>query len=439
MTRADDGARAAGTGTGPRLRSLLGRGTHAARGLGTGVRPVLGGVLRRAGERAQGLPETVRRRRGGALGSPRGTVLRGRVWPGDDAESFDGVVIVDGSGQVARCAPAGQVEPPVDLPTIGGPDSWIGPGVVDAHVHLMFGDPAGLIGTGLVAVRDLGAPRGSARQWRTGHRPPRPGRPFVAVSGPILTATGGYPSRSWGTGGVAAFVDSPATARSAVLALAADGVDLVKVALEPGNGWPVPSPATVRAVVETAHRAGLAVCAHALTAQMVRRALEAGVDELAHTPTERLDGELIENIAAAGVAVVSTLQTFFAAGLGRTVAINAAALVAAGVELRYGTDLGNTGTRPGVDPRELDRLADAGLGRRGALRAASLCSARAPGVRGRTGMIRVGEPAALVVLPADPTLEPGSWRTPTAVLADARVVRPIAVRADAGPPDRLDR
>ncbi len=91
--------------------------------------------------------------------------------------------------------------------------------------------------------------------------------------------------------------------------------------------------------------------------------------------------------------------------------------------LRYGTDLGNAGTRPGVDPRELDRLADTGLGRLGALRAATQAAAAAPGIRSRTGLIRAGLPAAMVVLAGDPIAEPGHWRVPLAVIADGRLLR----------------
>jgi imidazolonepropionase-like amidohydrolase len=207
-----------------------------------------------------------------------------------------------------------------------------------------------------------------------------------------------------------------------VRGLAADGVDLVKLALEPGAGSPVPQPVVVRAVVETAHRLGLPVVAHALTVEMVCRALDAGVDELAHTPVERLPEPVVARIAAAGIPVVSTLQTFFSGGHGHTAAANAADLHRAGVPLLYGTDLGNAGTRPGVDPRELDRLADAGLGRLGALRAATEGAARAAGIRRRTGRIEPGHQAELVLLCGDPLVEPGVWRHPTAVLADARLI-----------------
>jgi imidazolonepropionase-like amidohydrolase len=199
-------------------------------------------------------------------------------------------------------------------------------------------------------------------------------------------------------------------------------MDLIKVALEAGDqGWPVLAPDVLAAVVDTAHDLGLPVAAHALSVDLVQRAVDAGVDELVHTPTERLPPELVERLAALGVSVTSTLQTFFATGAGRTAADNAADLVAAGVRLRYGTDLGNAGTRAGADPRELDRLAAAGLGRLGALRAATEWSAAAPGMRARTGLLRVGEPAALVLLPFSPLAEPGVWRTPAAVLLDGRL------------------
>jgi len=184
----------------------------------------------------------------------------------------------------------------------------------------------------------------------------------------------------------------------------------------------VPQPHVVRAIVEAAHDAGLPVAAHALSVEMVVRALEAGVDELVHTPVQRLPEPLVARVAAAGIPVVSTLQTFFSGGQGRTAAANAADLHRAGVPLVYGTDLGNAGTHPGVDPRELDRLADAGLGRLGALRAATEVAARSPGVRAGSGRIEVGEPAALVLLSGDPLVEPGVWRHPLAVVTGGHLL-----------------
>ena len=319
---------------------------------------------------------------------------RGAVWTGGDAETIPDAVLLVAGGTVEavlREAPDG-----VHLVDA----AWIGPAVVDAHVHLAFGSMEAMRAGGVAAVRDLGAPPHLARGWRS---------PTVAVAGPLLTAPGGYPSRSWGADGFARFVASPEEARTAVRELDAD---LVKVALEPSGGQPVPPLDVVRAVVDAAHERGLAVTAHALSEPMVLRALDAGVDELCHTPAQPLSAYAVERVAAAGVPVVSTIQT-----LGDGAAANAAALHAAGVRLVYGTDLGNVGTRTGADPRELERLAEAGLGRRGALRCATEWSAASYGLRGLPGRLRPGDPAYAVLLGADPLADPGAWRRPLGMVA----------------------
>lgn len=329
-----------------------------------------------------------------------GICLRGPLWL-DPATSYaDGRVRVDAAGIVTAAGPASDVDP-------AGAEEvavrWVGPGLVDAHVHLGFGDPDHVLRHGVVAVRDLGAPPAEAARYR------RLAAPRVEVAGPLLTAPGGYPSRSWGSGGYAAFVDDPEQAERLVAGLATL-VDVIKVALEP-NGGPVPSAEVVTTVVQVAHDNGREVTCHALTVAMVERALDAGVDELAHTPTDPLPDELVGRLAADRVRVISTLQTFVAGGLGDAALDNARRLVAAGVDLRYGTDLGNAGTRPGADPREL-RLLDreVGLGPAGALAAA-------------TRPIVVGEPAAVVGLSGDPLTDPEHHRDADVVVVGRTVLR----------------
>ena len=359
-------------------------------------------------------------------------MLRGQVWAGgDEPVLVEGVVVVAYDGTVLRLGPATEVDVPLELPTFGGAGHWVGPGLVDAHVHLAFGAPELALTGGVVAVRDLGAPPSDAARWRAASG--FPGQPVVSVAGPLITAPGGYPSRSWGAAGFARFVATPDAARSAVAELADGGsaggpVDVIKLALEPGGGQPVPDAATAAAVVNAAHDCGLAVTAHALSPAMVVRALDAGVDELCHIPTEPLPSSLVERVATAGVAVVSTLHTHAGGGSPASVASaavlgNAAALYRAGVPLRYGTDLGNAGTRPGAEPRELDLLARAGLGSLGALRAATDGAASAPGLPGRvTGRLEEGRPAYAVVLSGDPLRQPEVWRRPVAVATPAGVV-----------------
>lgn len=333
-----------------------------------------------------------------------GLCLRGPLWLDGTATYADGRVVVDQDGIVSAAGAASDVAMgDLEELTVG----WIGPGLVDAHVHLAFGEPEQVMRHGVVAVRDLGAPPADAARFR------RLPAPRVEVAGPLLTGVGGYPSRSWGSGGFAAFVDDPDQAERLVSGLCTQ-VDVVKLALEPAGdsaASSVPTPEVAATVVRVAHAVGVPVTAHALTVPMVERALDAGVDELAHTPTEWLPDEVVARVAAAGVRVISTLQTFVAGRVGAAAIDNARRLVEAGVDLRYGTDLGNAGTQPGADPRELRLLADAvGLGAAGALMAA-------------TAPIVVGEPAALVGLAGDPLADPDGWRDPAVVVVGRTVLR----------------
>lgn len=353
------------------------------------------------------------------LPAPGGVVLRGRVvtgWGPGDEEHEAGEVVVR-AGRVQRVGPRGTEDPSSSgLPVLEG---VVVPALVDAHVHLAFGGVPEMLAGGVAAVRDLGAPLADALRWRA--RPPSSGDVVVAVAGPLLTAPGGYPTRGWGAGGFGLEVEGPRSAADAVARLVAAGVDVVKLALEPAAG-PVPSPATTRAVVDAAHAAGLAVTCHALTPAMVLRALDAGVDELCHVPTAPLPPSVVARLAASGTPVVSTLLTH-----ARTAApANAAALVAEGVPLVYGTDLGNAGTVPGADVGELELLAAAGLGLRGALLAATQGAASVPGLRGvAPARLRPGDRVAALVLDDHPVARPAALARPRAVVVhDAVHVRP---------------
>src|SRR4029077_10819141 len=91
-----------------------------------------------------------------------------------------------------------------------------------------------------------------------------------------------------------------------------------------------------RAAADEAHRRGMLVAAHALDADSVRRALDAGADVFAHAPREP--------IPLPGKWVISTLRAF-----GGTVR-------GLGARVVYGTDLGNEDTSPAIDARELEPL-----------------------------------------------------------------------------------
>jgi len=301
---------------------------------------------------------------------------------------FDGERFLEGSrsvlvrdGTIAEISPISTAG--ADVPRRHG--GVLFPGFVDAHVHLSFFDAPSVAQAGVIAVLDLGEPLDYAF---SSHPPLR-----FRAAGPLITAPGGYPTRSWGANGYGLEVAGEKEAREAVAMLADRGAAMIKVAIEPGAG-PVLDETALRAVGEAAHARRLEVAAHALGLASVKAAVAAGVDVLAHTPIDRLPDDLLHSLGSAGITVISTVRAF---GSRASTRDNLAALAAAGCPVVYGTDLGNDGIQPGIDTAELAILEEALGGRERALAAATAGAGALAGVRGR---IAVREPADLVWVPA---------------------------------------
>ncbi|GAA1999630.1 hypothetical protein [Microbacterium ulmi] len=245
------------------------------------------------------------------------------------------------------------------------------PPFVDHHVHLHLIDAHALPAGGIAGVLDLGGdPVALARL-------PKDGFPRVAYAGAILTAPGGYPiGRPWAPAEIAREV-SDATLHAGAAGGAATAVDeqavfgasVVKVALNAAAG-PVLDPATLSAVVAAARTRGRPVVAHVEGMGMARRALDAGVDALAHAPfSETLSPAEIGEAVASGQRWIPTVAIHGDGDRERAIA-NLAAFVAAGGAVLYGTDLGNGERVPGVQVDELSAMDAAGL--RGAALVAAL-------------------------------------------------------------------
>jgi len=249
---------------------------------------------------------------------------------------------------------AGEAEkPPPGARTIDAKGLVLLPAFVDAHVHLsVAGDVAEIaraeLRGGVAAVLDLGEPE---RLLPLSAAPLR-----VLFAGPLLTAPRGYPTQSWGAGGYGLELATADDARAAVQRLAKAGARFAKLAFD--RRFPLLDAAVAHAATQEAHRLGLRVAAHALEVEMVRRALDAGVDVLAHTPVEPLPGDLVAAIGARRTWIISTLHAF---GGTQNALANLRRLRSAGARVAYGTDLGNQGTAPGIDAEELALLAQAGL------------------------------------------------------------------------------
>ena len=321
----------------------------------------------------------------------------------------DGAVLISG-GSVVRVGTLAALRAKAAR-RVALENATILPGFIDLHMHA---DMPGQVRAGVTTVRNLGQPISSLRPPRE-----RPGEQRRLGAGPIVSVPGGYPGNTWGRS-IHIDVRSPAEATRVVGSLVDRGASVIKVALEPGPGdWPMLSRDELKAVVAAAHKRDRDVTAHVERVEQMRVALEAGVDELAHTPCDRADPEAMREAARQGVRIVATLHV-----QGRCPAklTNARAFVAAGGRLLYGSDYGVPGIPAGIDVEELRLLEQSGLTRRQVFEAATSQAGEALG-RAPLGLLVAGAPADLFAVRGNPFRDLGAFNRPVLAIAGGKRVR----------------
>jgi imidazolonepropionase-like amidohydrolase len=349
------------------------------------------------------------------MDAPMNYVAGATVLVGPGLEPVVDAVIGLRNDTITAVGPRAQMEVPVGAEIHDASGSTIVPGFIDAHVHIGFYAPRDVLIRGVTSVRDLAWPpeiifplaRRSATATFTG--------PQIFPAGPMLTAPGGYPTRAeWAPDGTGAEISSDGDVLEVVRHLSHKKATIIKVALNPDAG-PVLDAPILRTIVEEAHVAGLKVTAHASGLAELEKALDCGVDELAHMlmGTDVIPEALMQGMVERRMAVVPTLA--IRSGRERRVAVaNLERFFQAGGLVVYGTDLGNTGVRPGIDPKEVMLMAKAGMGAAEIVRSATVDSADWLGLKDR-GVIAPGKRADLVALdrvdsPGDLTRVGNVWR-----------------------------
>lgn len=229
--------------------------------------------------------------------APTLALVGGRIIDGYEGRPIeDGVVLIAGN-RIAAVGTRSQIAVPAGIPTIDTRGMSVLPGLADMHVHLMIlghGDyehwdtayrsrfraeimPAAakqLLTSGVTFARDLGGPLEDLLEIRRRIEVGEIPGPRLFVSGPFIQHKpyNDYEKEfRWGVTGAA-------DARAKVQKIVDAGVDLVKLIDQDQM-----TEDEVRAVVETAHKAGRPVVAHAHREDEIRIGLKYGVDSFEHT------------------------------------------------------------------------------------------------------------------------------------------------------------
>lgn len=335
---------------------------------------------------------------GGSAEDTKARVYSGARVPGGDVIELrvEGARLVEVGSRVSRAA--------AEVIDVTG--QWVTPAFIEGHVHLTYYPVTeSLPATGIVAALDLAAPLASLES--------QPAEFTLLASGPMITRTDGYPTQGWGSDGYGFEVETVSDAEEAVRDLVRLGADVIKVPL---TGAPTLTDEQLEAIVRVAHEENRLVVAHALGDADARRAADAGVDALAHTPTEALEAATVD--AWSERVVISTLGAF---GGGDAAVDNLARLHEAGARVIYGTDLGNSRT-VGVSASELELLGRAGLSPAEILESITTTPADVLGFDD-LGRLEADREASFVFLDRDPLVDIAVLTTPTRVVARGKEVR----------------
>jgi imidazolonepropionase-like amidohydrolase len=344
---------------------------------------------------------------------------------------FDKGVIVDADFRGAA---------PKDARVVSGAGRTLLPGLIDAHTHafrwhelpVLFG-----VTTQIDMFSDLRSMTAAKQAMRAGGNA---GRADLFSAGTLVTGPGGHGTQF----GIAIPTITRADdAQAFVDARIAEGSDFIKIVVEGGYGFKSLDMATVKALIEAAHRRGRLAVVHISTESDARAVLEAGADGLVHLYTgDSADAEGLARLARRkGAFVIPTFAVLESAagwrgddllanpalavlldnaaqaplkaryGQKPRPAILAApkavtvAMQRAGVAVLAGTDAGNVGTQYGVSMhRELAALVEAGLTPAQALTAATSAPARAFRL-GQRGRIAKGYKADLLLVEGNPAID----------------------------------
>ncbi len=341
-------------------------------------------------------------------------LVHGTLVDGTGSDPVPDAALVISQGTIQAAGPAASTAIPPEAQVVDVSGCTLLPGLINAHVHASYNEDVlkAWARAGVTTVRDLGAdpsrPLFALRDEL--NRNPRCAR--LVAAGPIVTVPGGYPIVPW-SGHSALPVESVQDARDKVSQLLDDGAEIVKIAVESGACFhrtiPVLSQDEIAAIVAVAHERGTRTTAHVLTSDDLVRALDGGVDEIAHMVCDQPSDTLLERAVALGILWVPTLELWRCVGSstsGRAIG-NLRRFVQAGGSVALGTDFAGYTCNfdLGLPVREIEGMLSADMTPMQIIVAATLQGARACNHEHDLGSLQPGKIADVLVVAGDPLQE----------------------------------
>ena len=193
------------------------------------------------------------------------------------------------------------------------------PGFVDAHVHVAVNDHAfqsdavnSWVYNGVTTVRELGMlstlPQQDYAQWLLKNNK-NPDAAHVVATGKYIDVAGGYGAGPMPNHPVGNLITTPQEAADAVTQAHALGFPGIKIGIHDGTMDTTPhlTLEMAKAICDRAHELHMWVAAHIGNCRGARFMLDAGIDELAHTPSDPMPEEMIREMAEKGIVMDTTV------------------------------------------------------------------------------------------------------------------------------------
>lgn len=193
------------------------------------------------------------------------------------------------------------------------------PGFVDSHVHVAVDDRAfkedavhAWAYNGVTTVRELGMlstlSQQDYAQWLQENNR-KPDTAHVVATGKYIDVAGGYGAGPMPNHPVGNLITTPEEAADAVSLAHRLGFPGIKIGIHDGSMEQTPhlTPDMAKAICDRAHQLHMWVAAHIGNCKGARFMLDAGVDELAHTPSDPMPEDMICEMVEKGIVMDTTV------------------------------------------------------------------------------------------------------------------------------------